>query len=77
MYCNRFYGCVIPLDLEEIREAHKMDIFIYLYTRAFYLWNYDFVIYCFSFSFFDLFFYGIVLWGVCSVVGSAIDTRRS
>ena len=49
--------------------------FFNIFGWAWYLWNYNFVIYGYNFSFFSLFLFGIVAWGVMRVIWSAVDSH--
>lgn len=51
--------------------------FAQMYKWAFYLWNYNFNIYGYDISFFELFLFGVVAWGIMKVIWSAVDARRS
>lgn len=56
-----------------------MESFFAIYSKAFDCWKHQFQLYGFSFSFFELFFYGVIvvgaLWVLFSIFGDG--GRRS
>ena len=60
-----------------MEKYYGFDVFAWFYARAFALFNYEFVIYGYPLSFFDLFLFGVVAWGVMQVIYAAVDKKRS